>query len=235
MLAFFAGGKRDLLLRSEGTWPKKPSLQVSSGVLVSESARVGLWPRPEEWAKAKEKGWGWMRMSDMARTLCPWWALQVHFLSAIAPLCLALPLAESVGSAQPLVVLHAHLTSFAERQRGRTPALGLLPRLCRHESVLHQHTPRDQRRQPREARAPQGGPLCAGWELGLALPAFPPLPCPGNVWVSRMEKMVSLFGCFKCVHLVQSTSLFHESGFTVDHSYYLYTFVHFSLNHWEGL
>ena len=80
-------------------------------------------------------------------------------LSLFVLLC---PLAESVGSVQPLVVLHAHLTSFAERQRGCSPALGLLPRLRGHEPVLHQHAPRGQRHQPREAGAPQGGPFCAG-------------------------------------------------------------------------
>ena len=91
-MAFFAGEWRETsCCRSEGTRPKKHSLQVSSGDFVSESACVGLWPRTEEWAKAKEKGWGRMRMNDRARTLCPWWTLQVHFLSAIVPLCLVLP------------------------------------------------------------------------------------------------------------------------------------------------
>lgn len=128
----------------------------------------------------------------MNSVICPWLNLHVHYLSAIVPLRLALPIPESVGSFQPLVVLHAHSTSFAERQRGSTPALCLLPWLRWHEPLLHQHKPRSQRSQPREAGALQGGPLCAGWELVLAFSAPPPPPIlpsvPGNVWVSRMEK-----------------------------------------------
>lgn len=68
-----------------------------------------------------------LRVNIVEIVICPWLNLHVHFLSAIVPLHLALPIPESVGSFQPLVVLHAHSTSFAERQRGSTPALCLLP------------------------------------------------------------------------------------------------------------
>lgn len=137
---------------------RKRSLRAPSAVFASKSECAELWCGTVEGEKAEEEAPG----ERQEPAVCPRLNLHVHSCLPSSLLVSLCPVSESVGSVQPLVVLHAYPTSFAERQRGRTPALRLLPRLRWHEPLLRQHTPRSQQQQPREAGALQGSPLCAG-------------------------------------------------------------------------
>lgn len=97
------------------------------------------------------------------------WITSTYPSAYAFPLSLSWYITESAGSFQPLVVLHAYPASFAKRQCGCTAALCLLPWLCWHEPLLHQHKPccghHHQQCQPREDGALQGSPLSTWWEM----------------------------------------------------------------------